>query len=90
MIEILSAGPVSQPKPPAPHLKIVSAERHSDAFSIPACCDDPTPEVQPRHHSGHPLRRHVSYCANCDTDWLTVTWDRQAVEEHLSWQSGTR
>jgi hypothetical protein len=68
---------------PVPLLKIISAQVHTDAFTIPACCDDPSPEVQPRHLSGQHAG-HVIYCANCDTDWLTVGWTQADLDEYFA------
>ena len=66
-----------------PQLKIASADNHDNAFMIPACCDDPSPEVNARFHSGQNSGR-VIYCADCDTDWLTMGWTQADLDEYFA------
>ncbi len=66
-----------------PQLKIVSADNHESAFMIPACCDDPSPEVGPRFRSGQNSGQ-VIYCASCDTGWLTMGWTQADLDEYFA------
>lgn len=48
-------------------------------LSIPACCEDPTPDTEPRKTDGD-LTRQQLYCANCDKDWMDFAWNTADVE----------
>ena len=66
-----------------PQLTIVSTDNHDNAFMIPACCDDPSPEVNPRFRRGQ-NSGHVICCASCDAGWLNVGWAQADLDEYFA------
>lgn len=45
------------------------------AFSIPACCDDPTPDTGVRANSGDRVQVDL-YCRACDKTFGFISWKR--------------
>jgi len=66
--------------PEPPSIRVYVPDDEGDhVMTIRACCEDPTPGVEPRKVYAD-LTRQQLYCANCDTDWMDFAWNTADVE----------